>query len=76
MTFDITVNSVAYEGGETVSVDTEYDSWNMDPIALEKAFEIYPDVRLIVYLYGTPGKIEEIREYSGQARRFDHRRCS
>ena len=64
MTFDATVNPVAYEGGEAVFIDTEYDSWNMSPEALEKAFEIYPDVKLIVcaYLYGTPGKIKEIRE--------------
>ena len=63
MTFDATVNPVAYEGGEAVFIDTEYDTWNMDPAALEKAFEIYPDVKLIVvaHLYGTPGKIEEIR---------------
>lgn len=63
MTFDATVNPVAYEGGEAVFIDTEYDTWNMDPVALEKAFEIYPDVKLIVlaHLYGTPGKIKEIR---------------
>lgn len=63
MTFDATVNPIAYEGGEAVFIDTEYDSWNMDPEALEKAFELYPDVRLIVlaHLYGTPGKIDEIR---------------
>lgn len=63
MTFDVTVNPVAYEGGEAVFIDTEYDTWNMDPVALEKAFEIYPDVKLIVvaHLYGTPGKIDEIR---------------
>lgn len=63
MTFDATVNPVAYEGGEAVFIDTEYDTWNMDPVALEKAFKIYPDVKLIVvaHLYGTPGKIEEIR---------------
>lgn len=63
MTFDATVNPVAYEGGEAVFIDTERDTWNMDPIALEKAFELYPDVRLIVvaHLYGTPGKIDEIR---------------
>ena len=63
MTFDATVNPVVYEGGVPVFIDTEYDSWNMDPVALEKAFEIYPDVRLIViaHLYGTPGKIDEIR---------------
>ena len=63
MTFDATVNPVAYEGGEAVFIDTERDTWNMDPAALEKAFEIYPDVKLIVaaHLYGTPGKIDEIR---------------
>lgn len=64
MTFDATVNPVAYEGGEAVFIDTEYDSWNMDPTALEQAFELYPDVRLIVvaHLYGTPGKINEIKQ--------------
>lgn len=63
MTFDATVNPVAYEGGEAVFIDTEIDTWNMDPVALERAFEIYPDVRLIVvaHLYGTPGKIDEIK---------------
>lgn len=63
MTFDATVNPVAYEGGEAVFIDTERDTWNMDPKALEKAFEIYPDVKLIVvaHLYGTPGKVDELR---------------
>ena len=62
MTFGATVNPIIYEGGIPVFIDTEYDSWNMDPIALEKAFEIYPEVRVIVvaHLYGTPGKIDEI----------------
>lgn len=63
MTFDATVNPVAYEGGEAVFIDTEYDTWNMDPVALEKAFAIYPEVKLVVvaHLYGTPGKIDEIK---------------
>lgn len=63
MTFDATVNPVVYEGGVPVFIDTERDTWNMDPVALEKAFEIYPDVRVIVvaHLYGTPGKIDEIK---------------
>ena len=62
-TFDATVNPVAYEGGEAIFIDTELDSWNMSPEALEKAFELYPDVKLIVlaHLYGTPGKCDEIR---------------
>ncbi len=64
MTFDATVNPVAYEGGEAVFIDTEYDTWNIDPVALEQAFRLYPEVRLIViaHLYGTPGKVSEIRE--------------
>ena len=64
MTFAATVNPICYEGGTPVFIDTEYDTWNMDPEALEKAFEIYPDVKLIVvaHLYGTPGKIDEIKE--------------
>ena len=63
VTFDASINPVAYEDGEAVFIDTERDTWNMDPRALEKAFEIYPDVKLIVlaHLYGTPGKIDEIR---------------
>lgn len=62
MTFSATVNPITYEGGVPVFIDTEYDSWNMDPKALEKAFELYPEVRIIViaHLYGTPGKIDEI----------------
>lgn len=63
MTFDATVNPVVYEGGVPVFIDTEYDTWNMDPVALEKAFELYPDVKVVVvaHLYGTPGKVDEIR---------------
>lgn len=64
MTFDATVNPIVYEGGIPVFIDTEYDTWNMDPAALEKAFEIYPEIRVVVvaHLYGTPGKIDEIRD--------------
>lgn len=64
MTFCATVNPVVYEGGIPVFIDTEYDTWNMDPVALEKAFELYPEVKVVVtaHLYGTPGKIDEIRE--------------
>ena len=63
LTFDATVNPVVYEGGVPVFIDTEYETWNMDPVALEKAFEIYSEVRVVVvaHLYGTPGKINEIK---------------
>lgn len=64
VTFDASINPVAYEDGEAVFIDTERETWNMSPEALEKAFELYPEVKLIVvaHLYGTPGKISEIRE--------------
>lgn len=63
MTFDATLNPVVYEGGVPVFIDTESDSWNMDPVSLEKAFEIYPEVKLVVCaeLYGFPGRIDEIK---------------
>ena len=63
MTFDATVNPVVYEGGIPVFIDTEYDTWNMDSAALEKAFELYPEVKVVVvaHLYGTPGKVEELK---------------
>lgn len=64
MTFDATLNPVVYEGGIPVFIDTDASTWNMDPVALEKAFEIYPDVKLVVmaHLYGFPGDIKRIRE--------------
>ena len=62
LTFDATVNPIIYENGIPVFIDTEEDTWNMDPVALEKAFEIYPEVKLVVmaHLYGTPGKMNEL----------------
>ena len=63
MTFGATVNPVMYEGGIPVFIDTEYDTWNMDPVALEKAFALYPDTKVVVVvnLYGTPAKLDVIR---------------
>ena len=63
LTFDATVNPVVYEGGIPVFIDTEDETWNMDPVALEKAFELYPEVKVVVvaHLYGVPGKVDEIR---------------
>lgn len=64
MTFSATLNPIIYEGGIPIFIDTEKDSWNMDPVALEKAFEIYPDVKLVVCaeLYGFSGNIKLIKE--------------
>ncbi len=62
MTFSATINPVVYEKAVPIFIDTEYDTWNMDPVALERAFEIYPDVKVVVvaHLYGTPAKLDEI----------------
>ena len=62
VTFSATVNPVVYEGGIPIFIDSERETWNMDPRALEKAFEIYPEVKavVVVNLYGTPAKMDEI----------------
>lgn len=64
MTFAATLNPIVYEGGIPVFIDTDADSWNMDPEALEKAFELYPDVKLVVCaeLYGFSGDISRIKK--------------
>ena len=63
LTFDASANPIKYEGAEPIFIDTEYDTWNMDPKALEKAFELYPEVKVVVvvHLYGVPCKMDEIR---------------
>jgi dTDP-4-amino-4,6-dideoxygalactose transaminase len=63
MTFAASIQPIVYENGEPVFIDTEYDTWNMSPEALEKAFKLYPDTKLVIiaHLYGTPGKMEEIK---------------
>ena len=63
MTFSATVNPAVYEGAEPIFIDSEYDTWNMDPKALEKAFELYPQVKVVILvnLYGTPAKLDDIR---------------
>lgn len=67
LTFSATVNPVSYEGGEQVFIESERETWNMDPRALERAFEKYPDCRcvLVANLYGTPAKLDEIRSICG-----------
>ena len=62
MTFSATVNPVIYEGGVPVFIDSEKDTWNMDPTALNKAFQKYPSAKTVIltHLYGTPAKMDEI----------------
>ena len=62
VTFGATVNPIIYEGGVPVFVDIEEKTWNMDPEALRKAFELYPDCKVVVIvnLYGVPAQLDEI----------------
>lgn len=64
LTFSASVNPVVYEGGVPVFVDSEYETWNMDPEALEKAFELHPSAKVVVlaHLYGTPAKLDDLLE--------------
>lgn len=63
MTFVASASPVTYEGGTQVFIDSERETWNMDPAALEKAFEKYPNAKavILVHLYGTPAKVDEIQ---------------
>lgn len=62
LTFSATCNPITYEGGVPVFIDSERETWNMDPTALQKAFEKYPDAKavVVVNLYGTPAKLDEL----------------
>ncbi len=64
LTFSATCNPIAYEKATPVFIDSEKDTWNMDPEALKKAFEKYPNPKavIIVHLYGTPAKVDEIMQ--------------
>ncbi len=63
LTFSATVNPVSYEGAEQVFIESERETWNMDPRALERAFQTYPECKcvLVANLYGTPAKLDELR---------------
>lgn len=63
MTFAATVNPVSYEKGEQIFIDIERDTWNMDPVALQRAFRLYPNTKVVIVanLYGTPAKMDQIR---------------
>ena len=64
LTFSATCNPIVYEKATPVFIDSEEDTWNMSPKALEKAFEKYPNPKavIVVHLYGTPAKLDEIMD--------------
>jgi dTDP-4-amino-4,6-dideoxygalactose transaminase len=64
LTFSATANPIIYQNATPVFIDSNYETWNMDPIALEEAFEKYPDVKavLVVHLYGLSADMDKIME--------------
>ena len=62
LTFSATANPIIYQNATPVFIDCDRETWNMDPEALKKAFEKYPNPKavVIVHLYGTPAKMDEI----------------
>lgn len=64
LTFSATANPIIYQNATPVFIDSDVDTWNMNPKALEKAFEKYPNPKavIVVHLYGTPAKLNEIME--------------
>ena len=62
VTFAAMVNPVIYEGGIPVFIDSERDTWNMSPDALERAFAKYPDTKavILVHLYGVSAQVDKI----------------
>ena len=62
LTFSASANPIVYAGAEPVFIDSERDTWNMDPEALEKAFRLYgvPRAVVVVQLYGNPAKMAQI----------------
>ena len=68
LTFSATCNPVVYEKATPVFIDSERDTWNMSPEALRRAFEKYPSPKavIVVHLYGTCAKLDEIMEICAQ----------
>ena len=72
-TFSASANPIAYQGATPVFVDSEEDTWNMDPVLLEEAIKDrlektgrLPKAIIPVHLYGMPGKLDEILEVAGR----------
>jgi dTDP-4-amino-4,6-dideoxygalactose transaminase len=64
LTFSATANPIIYQNATPVFIDSNFETWNMDPVALEAAFEKYPDVKavLVVHLYGLSADMDPIVE--------------
>ena len=72
-TFSASANPIAYLGATPVFVDSEVDTWNMDPVLLEEAIKDrvekigrLPKAIIPVHLYGMPGKLDEILEVANR----------
>lgn len=62
LTFSATANPIMYQNATPVFIDSDYETWNMSPVALEKAFEKYPNVKavIVVHLYGLSADMDKI----------------
>ena len=71
-TFSASVNPIIYQKAKPVFVDSETETWNMDPILLDKAIKACikkgnkPKAIILVHLYGFPAKLNEIMEISNK----------
>ena len=68
LTFSASANPITYVGAEPVFIDSDYETWNMDPLALERAFELHgkPAAVVVVHLYGNPAKMDRIVAICGK----------
>ncbi|MBI4856831.1 MAG: DegT/DnrJ/EryC1/StrS family aminotransferase [Acetobacterium woodii] len=64
LTFSATANPIIYEKAIPVFIDSDYETWNMCPKALERAFEKYPNVKavIVVHLYGLSADMDRLME--------------
>ncbi len=64
LTFAATANPIIYQNASPVFIDSNFETWNMDPKALEAAFEKYPNVKavIVVHLYGLSADMDPIVE--------------
>ena len=64
LTFSASANPIIYQNAIPVFIDSDYETWNMDPKALEEAFEKYPEVKavIVVHLYGLSADMDKIVE--------------
>jgi len=64
LTFSATTNPIIYQGAKPVFIDSDYETWNICPKALEEAFVKYPNVKavIVVHIYGLSADMDKVME--------------